>query len=61
MGRGRSRTAVHAFGAIVIVLVGWSRVYLGVHHPSDVLAGYAVGYAWAIFCCIAIERWSARS
>jgi undecaprenyl-diphosphatase len=61
VGPGWGRTSIHAFGALVIVLVGWTRVYLGVHHPSDVLAGYTVGYAWAIFCCIAIERLSPRS
>ena len=42
----RTRTAV-VFGAVLLVLlIGFSRMYLGVHYFSDVVVGYAAGDVW---------------
>ena len=48
--RRRIKAYLIVIAMTITVLVGASRVYLGVHWPSDVLAGWALGAAWAMLC-----------
>ncbi len=62
-----SRWVVHRWGlqvsvwavtAALVVLIGFSRVYLAVHFPTDVLAGWFLGSAWAVVVIVLAEWWS---
>lgn len=48
--RAGLRTAAVVIGVLIVVAVGAGRVVLNVHHPSDVLAGWALGYLWVLAC-----------
>jgi undecaprenyl-diphosphatase len=41
-----------ALAGLLTAMVGLSRIYLGVHHPTDVLAGWCIGTAWAMGCWV---------
>jgi undecaprenyl-diphosphatase len=47
---------VMSVAILLSVFVGASRVYLGVHYPTDVLAGWLAGLVWALFCWLIARR-----
>lgn len=59
-----SRLLTMFLAAVIIALISFSRLYLGVHYPSDVAAGMVIGLSWAAFCMAtleAIQRYSLRN
>jgi undecaprenyl-diphosphatase len=58
-GRRRAKIYVLTVAVVLTFLIGVSRIYLGVHWPTDVLAGWCVGAAWAMVCwriALALQR-----
>lgn len=53
----RGRLTVMALVVIMGMAVGLSRIYLGVHYPTDVIAGYAAGSMWLAFCISLLMWW----
>jgi undecaprenyl-diphosphatase len=54
--RRRDRIYLLSLAILITALVGISRLALGVHWPSDVLAGWMLGSAWALFCWMLAAR-----
>lgn len=56
----RLRFAIMLTAILLTTLVGASRVFLGVHFPSDVLAGWTAGLVWSLLWLVGVRRWQRR-
>jgi len=59
--RAPLRTWSAVVGAVVIVAIGVGRVVLNVHHPSDVVAGWALGYGYFVICWLVVRPYPAAT
>lgn len=56
----RNRIAIMIPAWLIVIAVGWSRLYLGAHFPSDVVGGALIGVAWLALCAMAADVVSKR-
>lgn len=59
--RRRTKALAYAAACVMLVAVGFSRVYLGVHWPSDVLAGWCLGAMWALLAWLVLRAIGGRT
>ncbi|MBR8831116.1 MAG: phosphatase PAP2 family protein [Chlorogloea purpurea SAG 13.99] len=45
----------YCLAVILIGIIGFSRLYLGVHWPTDIIAGYVTGFLWLVICIVMVK------
>jgi undecaprenyl-diphosphatase len=58
--RGAAKVGIAIFTVLLVLGIGFSRLYLGVHYLSDVLGGFAVGIVWLAACIALTETWQRK-
>ncbi|MEG4801064.1 phosphatase PAP2 family protein [Microcoleus sp. ARI1-B5] len=53
----KQRWWIYSLTVVLIAAIGLSRLYLGVHWPTDVIAGYIAGFVWLLACIFSLEVW----
>lgn len=51
------RLVITSLAILLVLAIGISRIYLGVHYPTDVIAGYTAGAMWLFFCISLLAWW----
>ncbi len=53
----RQQWWIMSLTTLLVIAIGFSRLYLGVHWPTDIIAGYAAGLVWLIACISSSKIW----
>lgn len=56
----RWRIAIATGTVLLVCAIGFSRLYFGVHWPTDIVAGYSAGTVWLVACILSLEIWKRR-
>ncbi|GAB4460525.1 MAG: hypothetical protein OHK0037_07940 [Elainellaceae cyanobacterium] len=55
LGSSRWRPGAAAIGVLFVLAIAWTRLYLGVHYPSDILGGWLMAIAWTVGLSLLIQ------
>ena len=56
----RYRLGIYSIAVVIVGSIGLSRLFLGVHYPTDIIAGYAVGLLWLNTCVLILQMGGKR-